>query len=78
MYTVQGLTLVLDRHSHKVSAATVAEDFKGEIFSPVLKNLTHQYCKLKLQENKAKLVLLFLFWIHIGIQIRREKKEKRI
>ena len=25
----QGLTLVLDRHSHKVSAATVAEDFKG-------------------------------------------------
>ena len=37
MYDVQGLTLVLDRHSHKVSAATVAEDFKGKIVSPVLK-----------------------------------------
>ena len=30
---MQGLTLVLDRHSHKVSAATVAEDFKGEMLS---------------------------------------------
>ena len=37
----QGLTLVLDRHSHKVSAATVAEDFKGK----VSKILPNQDCK---------------------------------
>ena len=32
----QGLTLLLDRHSHRVSAATVDEDFKGAKVSNTL------------------------------------------
>ena len=43
---------------HKVSAATVAEDFKGKMLSA---SLLKKYCKLKL-ENGAKIyIMLYLY-----------------
>ena len=62
----QGLTLVLDRHSHKVSAATVAEDFKGRM----LFGLSFEEV---LQAKAGKWSKAYIMLYIICIQIRKGK-----
>ena len=67
---MQGLTLVLDRHSHKVSAATVAEDFKGRM----LFGLSFEEVLQAKAGKWSKAYIIIMLYI-ICIQIRKGKRK---